>query len=67
MEDMIDQEPVVAFTEPICVVPSYSRTIEFASAVPTIFGVLLFVVNEEFVIVGGAGGKVSTVMDMALD
>ena len=46
---------------PIWVVPSNNFTSEFASAVPTIFGVLLFVVNEEFVITGAAGAAVSTV------
>ena len=46
---------------PICVVLSNNFTSEFASAVPTIFGVWVFVVSEEFVITGAAGGVVSTV------
>ena len=66
--DVIDQEPAVAFTEPICVVPSYSRTIEFVSAVPVIFGVLIFVViSEELVITGADGAVVSTVTEIVLD
>ena len=56
------QDPPVAVAEPICVVPSNSFTSELTSAVPTIFGVLLFVVREEFVILGAAGGVVSTVI-----
>ena len=64
---IILQEPPVAVAEPICVVPSNSFTSEFASAVPTIFGVLLLVVNEEFVICGASGDVVSTVTVMELE
>src|SRR3989454_12456753 len=56
------QDPPVAVAEPICVVPSNSFTSELSSAVPTIFGVLLFVVRDEFVILGAAGGVVSAVI-----
>ena len=42
--------------------PSNSFTVELASAVPAIFGVLLVVVSEELVMTGAAGGVVSTVI-----